>query len=74
MHSYSKPQYQVNHFSLSLPKGDGQANVPKLLLHLANALKEYDDISILDIVFHGDVYVDNELYPQITVYYTSKEI
>lgn len=67
------PRYTMYHFSLSLATGNDQADVPKLLEHLSKTIREYGDIVIHDIVFHGDTYVDNELHPQIVVYYSLKK-
>lgn len=58
------------HFSLSLPKGMGQDNIPNLLRHLANTLEEEGVREIMDIVFHNDELDENGIpHPHCTVYF-----
>jgi hypothetical protein len=61
--------YSAKHFSLSLPKGEGQDDVSALLRHLAKNLDEMKGIEILDIVFHGKTDGEGEDWPTFTVYY-----
>lgn len=61
---------KVEHFSISLPKSEGNKTISKLLRHLANNLDDYKDIYVRDIVLHNEVDDDGELYPYITVYFS----
>lgn len=62
-------EYRTNHFSISLPAGDGQDSVPALLRHLAAALEERGQLEVRDIVFHSDVDQNGVDWPFLTVYY-----
>lgn len=66
----SNEEYTCYHFSVSLPAGEGQDNVPNLLKHLAATLEDYDYESIQDVVFHDETDERGESYPSFTVYYT----
>lgn len=61
-------EYNCNHFSLALPAGEDQDNVPKLLEHLANELKSRT-VEIMDIVFRDESDENGNPYPSFTVYY-----
>ncbi len=64
-------QYNCHYFSVSLPTGEGQDDVPRLLEHLARNIREKGGIDILDIVFSNDELDDNaRWWPNFTVYYT----
>jgi len=63
-------RYTINHFSLSLGRGEGQDNVAALLRHLANQLDEDSVTDISDIVFHNEVDEDGNFRPHFTVYYS----
>lgn len=60
--------YTSKHFSLSLPRGDGQSNVADLLRHLAKELDESAPLKILDIVFQSEMDDDGNEWPSFTVY------
>lgn len=65
--------YDCQHFSIALPKGRGQDNIPNLLRHLANALEAEGSIEVMDLVFHGNESDENgEEWPTFTVYFTRK--
>lgn len=64
--------YPISHFSLTLPRTENVANIPKLLIHLSTILtNEYNDITVQDIIFHLDEEDENgDKLPSVTVYYS----
>lgn len=63
-------QHEIRHFSLSLPAGGGQDNVPKLLMHLAETIQLSETkLDVQDIVFHDEQDEDGNSWPSFTVYY-----
>ena len=61
--------YYCRHFSLALPEGSGQDNVPRLLHKLAEAI-EAQALDVIDIVFHNEI-EDGKDRPYVTVYYVA---
>lgn len=61
--------YRTNHFSLSLPVGPGQGDVPALLRHLAATLENHGQVEVRDIVYHNEADKDGEDWPSVTVYF-----
>jgi len=67
-------EYTCKHFSIALPQGNGQANVPNLLRHLADALdRDTLHADILDIVFRDEIDVNGQSSPSFTVYYSDED-
>ncbi len=63
-------EYTAKHFALSLPKGDNQDDVPRLLVHLSETLtKEFPDADIMDIAFHDEIDDDGKSWPSFSIYY-----
>lgn len=69
MSASSDREYVINHFSLSLPNGEGQGNVPELLRHLAAQLDTMKGAEIMDITFHPENDENGNDWPSFTVYY-----
>jgi hypothetical protein len=65
-------EYTILHFSLTLPKGEGQSDIAALLRHLANKIEEVKNINVSDIVFHNEIDDDGQDRPHFTVYYSKK--
>lgn len=67
-------EYTCKHFSISLPQGSGQANVPNLLRHLAETLeKDTPNADVLDIVFRDEIDLSGQSIPSFTVYYSDED-
>lgn len=62
--------YTINHFSLSLPAGENQANIPDLLRHLADAIEEEGRVDVQDITFRREYDQEGGDWPSFTVYFT----
>ncbi|MDB5168993.1 MAG: hypothetical protein JWO41_349 [Candidatus Saccharibacteria bacterium] len=60
--------YPAKHFSLSLPRGEGQDNIPELLKQLAKELEAVDGMEVMDIVFRNEIDEDGVDWPSFTVY------
>lgn len=61
--------HTTKHFSLSLPQGEGQDNIPDLLRHLAKTIEDEQTINIRDIVFHNEIDSEGNEWPHFTIYY-----
>lgn len=60
--------YTTNHFSLNLPQGTSQDNIPALLRRLADNIEKMVALEIRDITFHGTQDNDGNEWPYFTVY------
>jgi len=65
--------HTIKNFSLNLPHDDPDVrDVAKLLEHLAENLRDFDEIDIQDIVFHAEGLEEDQI-PFFTVYYHLKD-
>lgn len=62
------PDWRVNHFSQSNPRGSGQGDVPALLRRVAETIASLGDARIIDLVMHNEVTAEGN-WPSIVVYY-----
>lgn len=67
--------YACKHFSLALPAGENQENVPMLLEYLAKNLRDGKILSdnIMDIIFRDESDEYGNPYPSFTIYYSQEE-
>ncbi|MFC4146059.1 hypothetical protein ACFO0M_07315 [Micromonospora mangrovi] len=61
------------HYSIGLPLGDGQDDVPALLRHVAKSIEDLAEYGTADVV--GLMYSNDEVneygeWPRMTVFYT----
>jgi hypothetical protein len=60
--------YSCNHFSINLPMGEGQDDVPALLRHTADTIEDIGQIEPRHLIMDIEVTEDG-LLPVITFYY-----
>ena len=65
------PEWPVRHFSLSNPRDDGPADLPRLLRRLADAIEEagISPMEMLDLNLHHEMTEDGPWWA-VTVYWS----
>lgn len=66
-------EYGIKHFSISLPKGANQDDIPVLLNHMSKTISHMGNIDIQDITFSNEIDEDGNDWPSFTVYYHTQK-
>jgi len=62
-------EYTCKTFSLALPEGVNRADLPKLLEHFAEQIRQTSVKAVLDITFQNDIEDDGSETFNLTLYY-----
>lgn len=65
--------WTIAHFSQSNPKGPTQGDISALLRRVADSIAELGEVEVQDIVFHGELDDEGDLWPFMTVYFHPSE-